>query len=53
MVPLSTSTKGGETLPAFWEIDMLPAEEACVDGQGARPDHCQNSAEDRMYDGKP
>ena len=61
MVPLSTTTKGGETLsgrsgktlPAFSKIDVLPAEEAGIDGPGARSDHRQSRAEDRLYHSNP
>ncbi len=48
MVPLGITTKGLENLPAFWEIDVLPAEEAGIDGPGARSDHRQHGTEDRL-----
>ena len=32
---------------------MLPAEEAGIDGPGARSDHRQNGTEDRLCDGCP
>jgi len=32
---------------------VLPAEEPGIDGPGARSDHRQSRAEDRLYDGNP
>jgi hypothetical protein len=62
MVPLGTTTKvgvetlterAGKPLPAFWKIDVLPAEEPGINGPGAGSDHRQSRAEDRQYDGNP
>jgi hypothetical protein len=38
---------------AFRKIDVLPTEEPGIDGPRARPDHRQNGAKDRLYDGNP
>src|SRR5260370_5922159 len=37
----------------FRHIDVLPAEEPGIDGPGARSDHRQNGAENRVYGGNP
>ena len=37
----------------FRKIDALPAEEPGIDGPGARSDHRQNGAENRLQNGNP
>ena len=55
MVRFGHTTNGGEKtlLPAFPKNDVLPAEEAGIDGPGAGPDHSQSGGQDRLHDGNP
>jgi hypothetical protein len=57
VVPLkgekTLTERWGKPLPAFPKVDVLPAEEAGIDGPGAGSDHRQSRTEDRQYDGNP